>query len=275
MTIRDLYMRKWEADEPCGVIVYYHGYPEHIGRHESTINYLRDNGWTVYGFDQRWHGRSPGKKGNCNVGRLLGEAVEQAAYVKKKNPDLPLVAFGHSMGAILAAAVGLKRPDLLEGVVFSAAGFLPFPILPMWVKEVIASSASFIPWLRGPKMNIEGVAYNPQVVENLRHDQLYYHGRVPIIAAGTLVQQGETVLARCRDFSLPGLLLHAVDDPIADIQGSRKFAAEAGLNLPMEERPEMTLIEVEDSLHEVLHEEGNELYHRMIVDWLKELVSNK
>lgn len=268
MTISDLYRQTWPADKPKATIVYFHGYPEHLGRHESTIRFLQKAGYTVYGFDQRWHGRSPGRKGYCNVARIIGEAVEQTIFVKNQEPDLPLVTFGHSMGALLATGAGLKRPDIVDAAVFSAAGFLPFPVMPWWMKELIAVGANLFPHLPSTKMNTTGVAYDRDVVDKLNNDPLYYHGRIPLIAAGTLVQQGDTVLHRCRDYSIPTFLLHAIDDPIADIQGSRKFAAEAGLNLPLDQRPEMTLVEVENTLHEVLHEQGNELYHQMIVDWL-------
>lgn len=270
MSINDLHLESWINSEPKGNVLLIHGYPEHLGRHRKTIEYLYDQGWNVFAYDQRWHGKSPGKRGYADLGRLVIDGREMVEKLRREHPEGPFLLFGHSMGAIIAAAVGLQRPELVNGMVITAAGFLPFPIMPSWIRELISAFASYFPKLPASRMRIDFTCHDPEVVERLRQDPLYHHGYVPMLAAGTMVVQGQRVLELCRNFTRPALFIHGLDDGIADIQGARKFAAEAGLHLPKAQRPQVELIEVENAYHEVLNEDGAEELYQKISDWLEQ-----
>ena len=60
-----LLFQKWQpATETRAVFAIIHGFGEHSGRYMNVVNHLVPLGFTVYGFDHRGHGLSPGKRGH-------------------------------------------------------------------------------------------------------------------------------------------------------------------------------------------------------------------
>ncbi len=60
----NLYYQCWlPAGEPKAVLLVVHGLAEHSGRYMNLVNHFVTQGYAVYGFDQRGHGRSPGRRG--------------------------------------------------------------------------------------------------------------------------------------------------------------------------------------------------------------------
>ena len=46
---------------PLAAVLLMHGFGEHAGRHAATMDRLAGCGIAVYAYDQRGHGRSPGR----------------------------------------------------------------------------------------------------------------------------------------------------------------------------------------------------------------------
>ena len=57
-----LHLRHWPARAARSVLIV-HGLGEHIGRYEHVAAQLHADGWQVFGYDQRGHGRSEGPRG--------------------------------------------------------------------------------------------------------------------------------------------------------------------------------------------------------------------
>jgi alpha-beta hydrolase superfamily lysophospholipase len=79
-----------------------------MGRYELMAEGFTKRGFTVYGYEQLGHGRTAGADGLGFVARkggpkLLVEDVRaMAARVRRENPGLPLILYGHSMGSLIA-----------------------------------------------------------------------------------------------------------------------------------------------------------------------------
>src|SRR5690606_1358413 len=52
---------RWRPDATRGVLLLMHGYAEHAERHAALAGAAAAVGFDVWSFDQRNHGRSPGK----------------------------------------------------------------------------------------------------------------------------------------------------------------------------------------------------------------------
>ena len=52
-----------KVESPKAAVVFVHGICEHLGRYEHIKNKFLDNGYNVYRYDARGHGRSEGKRG--------------------------------------------------------------------------------------------------------------------------------------------------------------------------------------------------------------------
>ena len=101
--------------EPWARVLIVHGIGEHSGRYERTGRLMAEAGLDVQAFDLRGHGLSGGRR--VYVGRwddFLDDVGVQLAALRE--PGLPLVLLGHSMGALIAltyACSGRPAPDLL------------------------------------------------------------------------------------------------------------------------------------------------------------------
>jgi hypothetical protein len=99
------YTRTYKADEPKAVVVFVHGFIEHIGRYEHVHRVFRDRGISVFCYDQRGFGRTAldEKRSKDSVyGRTSWK--DQAAdiewavkHVRGEFGDIPTFLVGHSM----------------------------------------------------------------------------------------------------------------------------------------------------------------------------------
>lgn len=111
-----------------GVVVIAHGMAERIERYDTFAQYLADNGYVVYGVNQRGHGPKSellgylGEDGWYKMKEDLKQVVELA---KSLHIGKPMFLLGHSMGSFLTRDFLLDYSYLLDGVILSGTGFYP------------------------------------------------------------------------------------------------------------------------------------------------------
>jgi acylglycerol lipase len=101
------YTRTWAALEPRAVVVFVHGFAEHISRNGYNIafTHFASKGVTVFAFDQRGFGhtaiesekRHDGSYGRTSGDLALNDIDWALNHAKNKYPNLPVFLFGHSM----------------------------------------------------------------------------------------------------------------------------------------------------------------------------------
>jgi pimeloyl-ACP methyl ester carboxylesterase len=74
--------------------------------------------WKVIAFDQRGHGTSP-RAGSYLVTDYVADVVR---FVQEETAD-PVVIFGHSLGAMVAAVVAAELPDRVRGIILEDPPF--------------------------------------------------------------------------------------------------------------------------------------------------------
>jgi pimeloyl-ACP methyl ester carboxylesterase len=74
--------------------------------------------WTIISLDQRGHGTSP-RAGSYLVTDYVADVVR---FVQEETAD-PVVIFGHSLGAMVAAAVAAELPDRVRGIILEDPPF--------------------------------------------------------------------------------------------------------------------------------------------------------
>ncbi|MRG56836.1 alpha/beta fold hydrolase [Phyllobacterium sp. SYP-B3895] len=108
--------------EPCGIVQICHGVSEHSLRYARFAQFLSERGFHVYAHDHRGHGltKAPG----APAGRFAQQAGRQHVLddvdvvnhlARNRNPGLPLILFGHSMGGLVALNYILKHPENVSG----------------------------------------------------------------------------------------------------------------------------------------------------------------
>ena len=120
-----IFVRKWLP--PCGIrprviVQITHGVAEHSGRYDRLARFLAAEGSVVYALDLRGHGQTagPDKLGQAGITAwhdMTADIKQLAEIARTEHPDLPLIAFGHSMGSALTQSHIQNHGDLLAGAI--------------------------------------------------------------------------------------------------------------------------------------------------------------
>jgi alpha-beta hydrolase superfamily lysophospholipase len=102
---------KWSMGvKPRGVLVIAHGMGEHARRYPPKLTALLESGIGDFG---------PG-----GLPALVEDLAALVALAREKNPRLPVVLLGHSMGSFIAQCFVLEHAALLTGLVLSGTSAL-------------------------------------------------------------------------------------------------------------------------------------------------------
>ena len=101
-----------------------HGLGEHQGRYQHVIEHLGQH-LAFFTYDQRGHGKSPGKRGHAkSFNHLLNDVESLLKIARREYNSLPIYLYGHSMGGNIVANYLLRRvTNELAGAVLSSAFF--------------------------------------------------------------------------------------------------------------------------------------------------------
>ena len=118
----ELYGKTDSVADPRGVVVIVHGLCEHQGRYDYLTMRLNAQGYSVYRFDHRGHGRSKGTKvfysAFDEIAKDIDVVVDRAIA---ENPESPLFIVGHSMGGYGALKCALTYPERYAGCISLSA----------------------------------------------------------------------------------------------------------------------------------------------------------
>ena len=137
----ELYYEKHLVDNSIATIIIVHGLGENQARYAWVTEKLNENGYNVYRYDARGHGKSEGKRGYLEDFQDYLEDLDiLVEMVKRDNKGLKTILVGHSMGGLVATAYTAKYPEKVDLLAVSggatkcpksatAIKFLPFNIM--------------------------------------------------------------------------------------------------------------------------------------------------
>ena len=106
---------------PRAIIQINHGLAEHAARYERFARLLAANRFAVYAHDHRGHGhtRAPdapqGRFSKAGAGMgwkpVIDDSIAVIDHATNQFPDTPVIIFGHSMGALVAANIAISYPN--------------------------------------------------------------------------------------------------------------------------------------------------------------------
>jgi alpha-beta hydrolase superfamily lysophospholipase len=117
----------WKTAAPAAVVVISHGAAEHALRYDRFARALNAAGFDVWAADQRGHGASPGPLGLGDFGSggwdgLVADIGQTIALARETHAGLPIVLFGHSMGAAACRQFAPQGSDAIDALVLSGTG---------------------------------------------------------------------------------------------------------------------------------------------------------
>ncbi|MBN2204017.1 MAG: lysophospholipase [Thermoleophilia bacterium] len=266
----ELYFQSWAPPQPPrAAVAVVHGVGEHGGRYTNLVGPLVDDGYAVYAYDQRGHGRSPGLR--VHIDRWAEYRDDLGAFLRMvaaETARVPLVVYGHSMGSLVVLDYLLQSSDGLAGAIISGVALEPAGVgSPLLI--AVARILSGVRPRRSLKLGIDAAALSrdPQTVAAYRAD--------PLVTSRATMRWGTESLAAVRRIeagmsriAVPLLVLHGEADRLNLVSGARALAHA----LPV---GSTTLKVYPDVCHEPHNDLGHEQVAADVVAWLGRVVGTQ
>ena len=163
-----LAVRVWRpVSAPPARAVFLHGIVSHGGWYASSSAHLAENGCEVHFLERRGSGLNCKGRGDVAGWEAWLEDVE--VYLERLGNDCPRVLCGISWGGKLAAAVALRRPDLIDGLGLLCPGL--FARQQPGLLKQIALSVLPLDWVGRRRVTIP--LADPALFTNSPRHQLY------------------------------------------------------------------------------------------------------
>lgn len=214
---RELYLVKNPIENPKAVVVFVHGLGEHLGRYDYLTEKFNTNGFSVYRFDHRGHGRSAGARAFYeDYNELIDDVNFIVDLTKEENPDSPVFVLGHSMGGYAVACYGVKYPDKVNGIIMSGG-------LTRDNSGLITSlSEDLNPIMYLPNTLGSVVSRDPDIVKAYAEDPLVLK-EISVGLYYALSKGLQWLIENTANFKYPVLILHGGDDRIVSCEDSIEF----------------------------------------------------
>lgn len=258
LAVQDWYLP--EGVRQRGTVLVVHGLGEHAGRYDTLARALNDWGFAVRSYDQYGHGESDGARGALpHPGRLLADLADLVESARVRNPGLPLVLLGHSMGGLVAASFVARTLQAVDLLVLSSPALATR--LTAAQKLLMAVVPRIAPNLTvGNGLNPQYLSHDQRVVQAYLNDPRV-HDRVSGRLARFIEEEGALVRARAAGWKVPTLLMFAGDDRMVDPAGSEAFAAAAP-------REVLTSRRFDGLYHEIFNEAEAQPVYDCLRQWL-------
>lgn len=248
---------------PLANVVLLHGYGDHCSRYAWVMDKFNEAGMAVYAYDQRGHGRSPGKRAYIHrFEYFLDDLDAFMGHVGRDLSAAPVFIMGHSMGGMVLARYAQTRKLDVRGLIFSSP-FLAFSeSTPEFLLALGPYIAKVVPWLPIGAVDNSGLSRDPAVLEETDKDPFAYHGRVAARTGAEfyrIIHDIENDLPR---IAVPFLVMHGSDDSIVSPTGSQALHDKAGAR-------DKTLRIFDGGFHELFNDLDKEEFMMEIVTWIK------
>lgn len=251
------------TDSPMGSVLLSHGFGEHHRRYSQFIQALSDADYDVWTFDFSGHGAAATKLGVVDVGALIVEHLEARRAMMPQLRSPRLFLFGHSMGGMVTLASTLLSPAGLTGTAVTGPGLRPLPPMPLPLARLGARIGRLLPGLKTITIDNTKLSHDPEISSSYADDPWIYQGGVPLLTGSTMIVQGAEVIANAELLAVPVLILHAGEDVLTDVDGSREFVERGG---------DLAELRVKDgNYHELLNEVDREAFAQEIISWYGQL----
>ena len=249
-----LFYRAWHPGAPqTRALALFHGGHEHSGRFDELARELIRPDVSVFAWDARGHGRSPGKRGYA---RHFMDFVRDAeafiahlgqAYGIRRDE---IVVLGHSVGSVILSTWLLDYAPPVRGAVLGSPAFhvklyLPFalPALRLWQQ---LRPDSYVNSYVRPGM----LTHDEEEARSRRMDSLI-SPKIAVRVLTSLFDTADRVITNAPHIHTPILLLSAGSDWVVHRRAQLRFFDGLG-------SARKDLITYEGFYHEIFHEKDRE-----------------
>ena len=227
-----VYYRHWAADNPRATVIFLHGFGEHSGLYDRYGIALNAAGIDLWAVDQLGHGQTSGERGQFGtIEDSSALAEELTKLAEQTSPGVPLVAQGHSYGAVVTLFRLLENPDRYRAGIISGAPLVPVP-------ELVDLNTV---------MNLEpaGLSADPFYLDLIENDPLAFANADSRNLTRELDRAWDRLGAELPKLTVPTLAVHGEIDPIASPGAVAAYA---------EQIPALEYLEFAGTRHDVLND---------------------
>lgn len=258
-----LYYQAWLPEcQPKAVIVLVHGLADHSSRYGNLVDHLVDKSYSVWSYDQRGHGKSPGKQ--CYVNRFanliddLGFFIDRVSLI---NPEQPIFIIGHSMGALESSIYLAGSHQGIAGAVLSGLVLKPGQSVSKVTQKLARVFSTLIPWIGVRQLDCSGISRDRTVVEGYTKDPLVFTGKIPARMGAEMLDAMSLARSTMGFITLPVLLMHGAADRLAEPSSSQlMFETIASVDKELHIFP--------GCYHEIFNEPCRDFVMGTLVRWL-------
>ncbi len=260
----DLYALLWPSNErPEAVIAFVHGHGDHSRRYDEWFPKLTSRNIAVLAVDYRGHGRSQGQRG---VIRRFEDLLKDVALLHEKAktlfPGIPVVLYGHSLGATIVLSYLLKSSNLPDLAIASSPWLQlikpPGKLFSTIIKtgNLVTPFLTFKTGLRSSDFStLEGFC------EKRVKDE-FVHNRISSRLFSEAEKEAQWIMAHFTEIETPLLLMQGRDDMIMDATATRKlYDGSPG---------QINYREWEYAGHQLHNSERSSEVMDFMIDWIKE-----
>jgi acylglycerol lipase len=261
----ELYERRMLCDgTPLANVALLHGYGDHCSRYKWVMEQFREADINVFTYDQRGHGRSPGKRAYIHRFEDFLEDLDVfLEHIAPNTKDTPLFLMGHSMGGMVLARYAQTRElPKVRGLVFSSP-FLAFTEeTPAFLIALGPYVAKVLPWLPVGSVDNTGLSRDPAIEEIANQDPLGFHGKVAAQTGAEFTRIIRSIEKDVATIQASMLVLHGTHDRIVSPSGSEMLHEKAGAK-------DKTLRMYDGGYHELYNDLDKEQFMAEIITWIK------
>ncbi len=209
---------------PKAIILIVHGFAEHMRRYDYVVEKFVKNGYGVYRFDLRAHGKSKSIPGHINkFDDFIMDTNEMVDMIASENSEVNIFILGHSMGGLITALYGIEYPEKIKGEIFSGAALNTLPSSKGIQGNLIKVGASILPRMQIKNPINEDLCTVKQVYEDYINDPLILKKASFNFYYEFLVKGVEKLQNNIKKYNLPCLLTHGEADNISPCENSLDF----------------------------------------------------
>lgn len=258
-----LYYQCWlPSNKPKAILLVAHGLAEHSGRYLNLVNHFVPQGYAIYGFDYRGHGRSPGLPGYIeHFSHYINDLQVFGDMVRKKHSGTKFFLLGHSMGGTIAITYTIAHQDEFDGLLVSGATLQ----VGASVSPVMILAARILSRLL-PKVGLDvieatAISRDQDVVAAYVNDPLVYRGKIRARLGAELIKAIQKLPPQMAKINLPILIMQGTADRLSEPSGSKILYQRVSSS-------DKTLKLYDSFYHEIFNEPGRRQVFADIEAWL-------
>ena len=260
----DLYALQWPSNErPEAVIAFVHGHGDHCRRYDEWFSKLTNRNLAVLAFDYRGHGRSQGRRG---VIRRFDDLQKDVTLLHEKAkalfPGIPVVLYGHSLGATIVLSYLLKSTTLPE-LAIASSPWLQLAKPPGKLFSAIIKTGNLIAPFLTFKTGLRSSDFSTLVDSGEKRERDgFVHNRISARLFSEVEKEVQWIMTHFTEIETPLLLMQGRDDLIMNGTASRKLYD----GLP----GQINYREWKFAGHQLHNSERSSEVMDFMIDWIKE-----